>query len=139
MEKQMLTEEGKRKYEEELYHLINVVRPQVTQEIKEAKEQGDLSENADYDAARNKQAEVEGRITYLTNLITHAEIITTNQDSSLVTLGSKVKIAILDEDIEEEYLIVGPAEADPEAGKKGGCRSDIRNRRICRHRTGNCR
>ena len=70
IEKQMLTEEGKKKYEEELAYLIDVVRPQVTQEIKEAKEQGDLSENADYDAARNKQAEVEGRITYLNNLLT---------------------------------------------------------------------
>ena len=77
IEKQMLTEEGKKKYEEELAYLIDVVRPQVTQEIKEAKEQGDLSENADYDAARNKQAEVEGRITYLNNLLTHAEIIST--------------------------------------------------------------
>lgn len=117
MEKQMLTEEGKRKYEEELSYLINVVRPQVTQEIKEAKEQGDLSENADYDAARNKQGEVEARITYLTNLITHSEIITTSEDNSSVSLGSKVKINILDEDVIEEYLIVGPAEADPESGK----------------------
>ena len=68
VEKHMLTEEGKKKYEEELQYLIDVVRPQVTQEIKEAKEQGDLSENADYDAARNRQGEVEARITYLQNL-----------------------------------------------------------------------
>ena len=117
VEKHMLTEEGKKKYEEELQYLIDVVRPQVTQEIKEAKEQGDLSENADYDAARNKQAEVEGRITYLNNLLTHAEIISTDKSSNVVTLGCTVKINILDEDVEEEYLIVGPAEADPESGK----------------------
>ena len=116
VEKHMLTEEGKKKYEEELQYLIDVVRPQVTQEIKEAKEQVDLSENADYDAARNRQGEVEARITYLQNLITHAEIITSN-DGKTVSLGSKVKLLILDEDVEEEYFIVGPAEADPESGK----------------------
>ena len=116
VEKHMLTEEGKKKYEEELQYLIDVVRPQVTQEIKEAKEQGDLSENADYDAARNRQGEVEARITYLQNLITHAEIITSN-DGKTVSLGSKVKLLILDEDVEEEYFIVGPAESDPESGK----------------------
>ena len=116
VEKHMLTEEGKKKYEEELQYLIDVVRPQVTQEIKEAKEQGDLSEDADYDAARNRQGEVEARITYLQNLITHAEIITSN-DGKTVSLGSKVKLLILDEDVEEEYFIVGPAEADPESGK----------------------
>ena len=116
VEKHMLTEEGKKKYEEDLQYLIDVVRPQVTQEIKEAKEQGDLSENADYDAARNRQGEVEARITYLQNLITHAEIITSN-DGKTVSLGSKVKLLILDEDVEEEYFIVGPAEADPESGK----------------------
>ena len=125
IEKQMLTEEGKKKYEEELAYLIDVVRPQVTQEIKEAKEQGDLSENADYDAARNKQAEVEARIKdlefTLNNVevasLTHAEIISTDKSSNVVTLGCKVKLNILDEDVEEEYLIVGPAEADPESGK----------------------
>lgn len=116
IEEQVLTEEGKKKYEEELAYLIDVVRPQVTQEIKEAKEQGDLSENADYDAARNKQGEVESRITYLQNLLTHAKIIT-SADTSVVSLGSKVKLNIKDEDIIEEYLIVGPAEADPIEGK----------------------
>lgn len=115
-EEQVLTEEGKKRYEEELTYLIDVVRPQVTQEIKEAKEQGDLSENADYDAARNKQGEVESRIAYLQNLLMHAKIITQG-DSTIVALGSKVKLRILDEDIVEDYLIVGPAEADPEDGK----------------------
>lgn len=115
-EEQVLTEEGKKRYEEELTYLIDVVRPQVTQEIKEAKEQGDLSENADYDAARNKQGEVESRIAYLQNLLMHAKIITQG-DSTIVALGSKVKLRILDEEIVEDYLIVGPAEADPEDGK----------------------
>ncbi len=116
MEKFDLTEEGLQKYKDELTHLIDVVRPQVTQEIKEAKEQGDLSENADYDAARNKQAEVEGRIAYLKNLIENARIIE-HHDTDTVSLGSKVTLKFLDDDNEEEYLIVGPAEADPESGK----------------------
>lgn len=115
-EEQVLTEEGKKQYEDELSYLINVVRPLVTQEIKEAKEQGDLKENADYDAARNKQGEVESRIAYLQNLLLHAKIIT-HSESNVVALGSKVRIKIMDEDVEEEYLIVGPAEADPEMGK----------------------
>ena len=116
MEKFDLTVEGLQKYKDELTYLLDVVRPQVTQEIKEAKEQGDLSENADYDAARNKQAEVEGRIAYLKNVIENARIIQ-HSDSDTVGLGSTVTLKFLDEEIEEEYLIVGPAEADPEAGK----------------------
>ena len=115
-EEQILTLEGKRKYEEELSYLVDVVRPQVTQEIKEAKEQGDLSENADYDAARNKQGEVEARIKFLQNLLQNAKIITENE-SDIISLGSKVKLLIMDENVEEEYFIVGPAEADPENGK----------------------
>ena len=107
IEKQMLTEEGKKKYEEELAYLIDVVRPQVTQEIKEAKEQGDLSENADYDAARDKQAQIEQRIKEIEYMLQNAEIISEEQ----------MDLNILDEDVEEEYLIVGPAEADPESGK----------------------
>lgn len=116
IEEQVLTEEGKKRYEEELAYLINVERPQITQEIKEAKEQGDLSENADYDAARNKQGEVEARITYLQNLLNHAKIIHQSTSNTIV-LGSKVRLYIADEDIEEEYFIVGPAEADPVGGK----------------------
>ena len=116
MEKFDLTVEGLKKYKDELDHLVNFVRPQVTQEIVEAKAQGDLSENADYDAARNKQAEVEGRIVFLKNLIENARIIEHN-DSDVVSLGSTVTLKFLDVDMEEEYLIVGPAEADPEAGK----------------------
>lgn len=113
----ILTEEGKKTYEEELAHLVDVVRPQVTQEIKEAKEQGDLSENADYDAARDKQAEVEARIKYLQNLLNHATIISSNSNTRFANLGSKVTLLMMDENEEETYLIVGPAEANPMEGK----------------------
>ena len=114
---QHLTLEGIKKFQDELDHLTQVRMEEIKVKLQEARAQGDLSENADYDAARNKQAEVEGRITYLNNLLTHAEIISTDKSSNVVTLGCTVKINILDEDVEEEYLIVGPAEADPESGK----------------------
>ena len=95
-DKIILTEEGRQKFEEELNYLKNVVRPQVTEEIKEAKSQGDLSENADYDAARNKQAEVEGRIQYLENLLTHSEIIKNENSGNVVGVGCKVELLSLD-------------------------------------------
>ncbi len=111
-----LTKEGIEAFREELRNLIDVVRPQVTQEIKDAKEQGDLSENSDYDAARDKQSKVEARIAYLQNMLLHASEIKSN-DSSTVGLGSTVVIKMLDLDEEETYKIVGPAEADPVNGK----------------------
>ncbi len=116
-DKIILTEEGRQKFEEELNYLKNVVRPQVTEEIKEAKSQGDLSENADYDAARNKQAEVEGRIQYLENLLTHSEIIKNENSGNVVGVGCKVELLSLDKDTVDTYTIVGSAEADPLNGK----------------------
>ena len=113
---QILTEEGKRKYEEELSFLINVESPKVIQELKEAREQGDLSENADYDAARRKQAETDARIKILQNLLDNATIITTS-GNDVVALGSKVTLKFLDDGLVEEYHIVGTAEANPEEGK----------------------
>lgn len=111
-----LTKEGIEKFQQELRHLIDVERPKVTREIKEAKEQGDLSENSDYDAARTRQSEIEARIAYLQNALIHATEIKAT-DSSVVGLGSTVVVRMLDINIEETYKIVGPAEADPENGK----------------------
>ena len=116
-EKIILTEEGLKKFEEELYHLKNVERIKVTEEIKEAKAQGDLSENADYDAARNRQAEIEGRIQYLENLIQNASIIKGESNSDEVRVGSTVELLSLDENEKDTYTIVGSAEADPINGK----------------------
>ena len=113
---QILTEEGKRKYEEELSYLINVENPKVIQELKEAREQGDLSENADYDAARRKQAEIDARINILQNLLENATIIAAS-GNDVVALGSKVTLKFLDDGLVEEYHIVGTAEANPEEGK----------------------
>lgn len=117
-EKVMLTEKGKREREEELNHLKNVVRPEVIEAINEARAQGDLSENYDYKAAKDRQSEVESRIQYLEELLANVEIIKEEKGSSVVSVGSTVELAYLDEsDAVDVYTIVGSAEADPFNGK----------------------
>ena len=116
-----LTNEGFLEIEEELNHLKEVKRPEVIKALKDARALGDLSENADYDAARNEQAQVEGRIKELEILLEKAELID-NKDTDAVGLGTTVKIRY-DEDDEdddddvEEYRIVGSKEADPSNNK----------------------
>ena len=100
-----LTEEGYDKIKKELEYLKMEKRPEVINALKEARALGDLSENAEYDAARTEQAEVENRI------IEHAEIID-NKKKNEVSLGSTVTISY-DDGEEEEYKIVGSMEADP--------------------------
>ena len=114
-----LTQEGLDELKAELDNLINVRRPENIQAIKEARSLGDLSENAEYDAARNEQAEIEGRISQLEKLLENVEIIDENkQDKSKVNVGSTVEIKYIDEDDGvEEYQIVGSQEADPFAFK----------------------
>ena len=114
-EKIMVTAEGYLDLENELNELKNERRPQIIQAIKEARALGDLSENADYDAARDEQAQVESRIKELEYKIEHCEIIE-NKKKSNVSLGSKVVIAY-DDGEEEEYMIVGSLESDPLNGK----------------------
>jgi len=111
-----LTAEGKRKYEEELDHLITVRRPDVADKIHNAKEDGDISENAGYDAAKEEQAFVEGRISELQELLKFAVLIEDNVNSDRVVLGSTVTVCEDGFDDEETYCIVGAAEADPTAG-----------------------
>ena len=108
-----LTQEGYDEIKEELDNLINVKRPENIIAIKEARALGDLSENADYDAARNEQAEIEARIKKLEAIIDNVEIIDEVTTDS-VGLGNTVKISYVDdEDDEDEYKIVGSQEADP--------------------------
>ncbi len=119
-EKNILTEEGRAKFEEELYHLKNVDRLQVTEEIKEARAQGDLSENADYDAAKKRQVEIENRIKYLEDLLLNATIIEENdvvESDDIVSLGATVELLSIDENVTDVYTIVGSVEADPLNGK----------------------
>ena len=108
----LLTSQGFIKLEEELNELKTVKRPQVIEAIKEARAQGDLSENADYDAARNDQAELEARIKELEYMIEHAKIIE-ERDNNKVSIGSTVKIEYIEDEEEEEYKIVGSLEANP--------------------------
>ena len=110
-EKIMVTAEGYLDLENELNELKNVRRPQIIQAIKEARALGDLSENADYDAARDEQAQVESRIKELEYKLEHSEIIE-NKKKNKVALGSKVVIKYEDGE-EDEYMIVGSLEADP--------------------------
>ena len=113
-----LTNEGFLEIEEELNNLKEVKRPEVIKALKDARALGDLSENADYDAARNEQAQVEGRIAELEKLLETAEIIE-RKDTDKVGLGATVTIEFLDDDDDDvlEYRIVGSKEADPSNNK----------------------
>ena len=102
-----LTQQGFEELKSELDNLINVKRPANIQAIKEARALGDLSENADYDAAKNDQAEIEGRIKKIEKMLENVEIIEKG-DSSVVSLGTTVSIKYVDdEDETDEYQIVG--------------------------------
>jgi transcription elongation factor GreA len=107
-----LTQEGYNELKEELNLLINVKRPENIKAIKEARSLGDLSENADYDAARNEQAELESRIKKLESILENVSIIE-HVDKDKVGLGSTVTIKYLSDNTEDEYKIVGSQEADP--------------------------
>ncbi len=117
-EKYLLTKEGIEKLQEELKYLKEVERDQIKEELKEARAQGDLSENAEYDAARNRQAQVEGRITEIEVMLSNAKIISEKGGSNrVVKLGSTVRLLDLSRNEEYEYQIVGKVEADPLNGK----------------------
>ena len=116
-EKTKLTKSGYKKLEEELRYLIDVVRDEVKRELAEARAQGDLSENADYDAARGKQAEVEARIKEIEATLNNAEIIEENAKGNKVGLGSTVTVKFIEMNKEAEYMIVGSIESDPFNGK----------------------
>ena len=107
-----LTAEGYLELESELNELKNVRRIEVINALKEARAQGDLSENADYDAARNEQAQIEARIKELEYKLEHSKIVDTKNNGSGASIGSIVTIK--DEDgEEEEYKLVSSIEADP--------------------------
>ena len=117
-EKVFLTDEGFLEIETELKELKDIRRPAVIIALKEARALGDLSENADYDAARAEQAQVEGRILELERIMENAVIIEKRTTDS-VSLGTTVKIKYIDDDDDEfeEYRIVGSKEADPSNNK----------------------
>ena len=112
-EKFYVTEEGLNDLKNELSTLIHVTREEVIEELKAARAQGDLSENADYDAARDHQAKVEARIKELEHQINNAEVITENKKTSFVRIGSTVDLQEMDTNNKLTYKIVGSVEADP--------------------------
>lgn len=117
-EKQVtLTSEGKRKLEEELEYLKTVKRNEITENIKVALSYGDLSENSEYDEARNEQSKVENRIVEIEGILRNAVVIEENDlNSDVVQVGAKVKLRDVEFNEVEEYQIVGSTEADPAMG-----------------------
>ena len=111
-----LTQEGLDELRKELDELIQVKRPDVINALKDARAQGDLSENAEYDAARQEQAVVESRIKELESMLERATVIT-KVDTDVVSIGTKVTLEYVDDDDTEEYSIVGSSEADPFTNK----------------------
>ncbi len=113
-----MTNEGKEKLENELDYLKAVKRKEVVERIKIARSFGDLSENSEYDSAKEEQAFVEGRITTLENMIRNAKIIVEDKSNAdVVSLGKTVTFMELPNGDEETYIVVGSAEADPFEGK----------------------
>lgn len=113
----ILTLEGLKKLEEELEHSKSVKRREVAGRIKQAIEFGDISENSEYDDAKNDQAFIEGRIITLEKMLRNARVIDKVEGTEFVSLGAKVRLKDMDFGDEEEYFIVGSAEADPGANK----------------------
>ena len=111
--KHILTYAGLKQYEDELQNLKVVRRKEVAQKIKEAREQGDLSENAEYDAAKDEQRDIELRIEELEKLLKNAEVVVEDEiDTDKINVGCKVKLLDVEYDEEMEYYIVGSTEAN---------------------------
>ena len=116
--KNILTYEGLRKYEDELHDLKVVKRQEVAQKIKEAREQGDLSENAEYDAAKDEQRDIEARIEELEKILKNAEVVVEDEvDLDKINIGCQVKILDIEYSEELDYKIVGSTEANSLKGK----------------------
>lgn len=116
--KNILTYEGLRQLEEELQDLKVNKRREVAQKIKEAREQGDLSENAEYDAAKDEQRDIEARIEEIDKILKNAEVVVEEDvDVNKISIGCKVKILDLEYNDELEYKIVGSTEANSLKGK----------------------
>lgn len=118
MAKNVLTYEGLKKLEDELQDLKVNRRKEVAQKIKEAREQGDLSENAEYDAAKDEQRDIEARIEELEKILKNAEVVVEDEvDLDKINIGCRVRILDLEYSEELEYKIVGSTEANSLQGK----------------------
>lgn len=108
----LLTKESISELKAELKHLIEVARPEIIEEIKDARAQGDLSENAEYDAAREKQGQIEDRILELEAMLENVEELKHHR-KDIISIGTTVKIKLLNSNSEQTYSIVSTFEADP--------------------------
>ena len=116
--KNLLTYEGLQKLESELHNLKVVKRKEVAQKIKEAREQGDLSENAEYDAAKDEQRDIEARIDEIEKILKNAEVVVEEEvDLDKISVGCRVKILDMEYDEELDYKSVGSTEANSLKGK----------------------
>ena len=116
--KNILTYEGLKKLEDELENLKVVRRKEVSQKIKEAREQGDLSENAEYDAAKDAQRDIEARIEQIEKILKNAEVVVEDEvDLDKISVGCVVKVLDVEYDEEEEFKLVGSSEANSLNGK----------------------
>ena len=116
--KNILTYEGLKRLEDELQNLKVVRRKEVAAKIKEAREQGDLSENAEYDAAKDEQRDIEARIEDIEKILKNAEVVVEEEvDLDKISIGCNVKILDVEFDEELEYKIVGSTEANSLKGK----------------------
>jgi len=112
-----MTPEGYQRLQEELKYLIRVERPKVVQDIAEARSHGDLSENAEYEAAKERQGFIEGRIAEINGKMARAQVINTNNlNSDKVVFGATVTLFDVESEVESTYRIVGEDEADIKAG-----------------------
>ncbi len=117
MDKILLTQTGHEALNKELKHLKSVERPEIIRAIAEAREHGDLSENAEYHSAREKQSFIEGRIKEIEGTLSLAEVVNTAKLSGSIKFGATIRIVDEDTDEEKSYQIVGEPEADIEGGK----------------------
>ena len=116
--KNLLTYAGLKNLEEELHDLKVVKRKEVAQKIKEAREQGDLSENAEYDAAKDEQRDIEARIEEIEKILKNAEVVVEDEvDLDKISVGCKVKLYDYEYEEELEFKIVGSTEANSLQGK----------------------
>lgn len=127
-----LTEEGVLEYEAELAYLKEVKRPENLQNLKEARAQGDLFENADYDSARTEQAQIEARIKEIDYILKNVRIIKATNDN-VVGMGKKVKLLFVNQKLEKEFDVVGHLQANPSRGTisvESPLGKAIRNRQV---------
>lgn len=122
LEKNLMTAEGKKELEKELRRLVDVRRPEIIKQIQEAREQGDLSENADYDAAKNMQAQIESRIKEIENILANVTIISSTdskvkKSDKVVLIGSTVTLQDFQDKKTYTFKIVGPIESNPAENK----------------------